>query len=108
MAGDSRVIPKESTAKDLVMTHVSSYFDRTGFQQDWNVLFPLARPRELEDDNVIGSVAASGLCSSIGFSDAIYMGNTICMTQWVNRRPKKMLVAAKEIAGRAGKKAAII
>jgi D-proline reductase (dithiol) PrdB len=25
------------------MTHISTNFDRTGFQQDWNVVFPLAR-----------------------------------------------------------------
>ncbi|MCA1786326.1 MAG: glycine/betaine/sarcosine/D-proline family reductase selenoprotein B [Desulfobacteraceae bacterium] len=57
MTGDFRVIPHTCTAKDLVMTHVSTNFDRTGFQQDWNVVFPLDRLRELADDNTIGSVA---------------------------------------------------
>lgn len=57
MAGDYRVIPSECTAKDLVMTHVSSNFDRTGFQQDWNVVFPLERLRELASSGSIGSVA---------------------------------------------------
>ena len=57
MAGDYRVIPKESTAKDLVMTHLSTNFDRTGFQQDWNVVFPLDRLRELASNGSIGSVA---------------------------------------------------
>jgi len=52
-----RVIPWDSEAKDLIMSHVSTNFDRSGFQQDWNVLFPLDRLRELQDQGVIGSVA---------------------------------------------------
>lgn len=44
-------------AKDLVMTHISTNFDRTGFQQDWNVMFPLDRLRELSLEGAIGSVA---------------------------------------------------
>lgn len=36
---------------------VSSNFDRTGFQQDWNVIFPPDRLRELESRGMIGSVA---------------------------------------------------
>ncbi|MBW2178679.1 MAG: selenoprotein B glycine/betaine/sarcosine/D-proline reductase, partial [Deltaproteobacteria bacterium] len=34
--GDAyRVIPGDIRANDLVMTHVSTNFDHTGFQQDW-------------------------------------------------------------------------
>ena len=43
IAGDYRVIPNDIAANDLVMSHVSTNFDRTGFQQDWNVVFPLDR-----------------------------------------------------------------
>lgn len=57
MTGDYRVIPGEILAKDLVMTHISTNFDRTGFQQDWNVVFPLDRLRELAAEGMIGSVA---------------------------------------------------
>jgi D-proline reductase (dithiol) PrdB len=57
MTGDYRVIPGNCRAKDLVMTHVSTNYDRTGFQQDWNVVFPLDRLRELAQEGVIGSVA---------------------------------------------------
>ncbi len=57
MTGDYRVIPDTCTAKDLVMTHVSTNFDRTGFVQDWNVVFPLDRLHELAADHHIGSVA---------------------------------------------------
>jgi len=58
MAGDYRVIPGDIKARDLVMTHVSTNFDRTGFQRDWNVVFPLDRLQELADESIIGSVAA--------------------------------------------------
>ena len=54
---DYRVIPSDSQAEDLVMSHISTNFDRTGFQQDWNVVFPLDRLRELAQSNVIGSLA---------------------------------------------------
>jgi D-proline reductase (dithiol) PrdB len=56
--GDYRVIPGDIGAKDLVMTHISTNFDRTGFQQDWNVAFPLDRLRELAEEKIVGSVAA--------------------------------------------------
>ena len=42
---------------DVVMSHVSVNFDRTGFQQDLSVCFPIERLHELADDGVIGSVA---------------------------------------------------
>lgn len=57
MTGDYRVIPGDCTAKDLVMTHISTNFDRTGFQQDWNIAFPLDRLRELAAEGLVGSVA---------------------------------------------------
>jgi D-proline reductase (dithiol) PrdB len=40
---DYRVIPGEVKANDLVMNHVSTNFDRAGFQQDLNVIFPITR-----------------------------------------------------------------
>ena len=54
---DYRVIPGDSSASDLMMSHISPNFDRTGFQQDWNVVFPLDRLRELADTGFIGSLA---------------------------------------------------
>jgi D-proline reductase (dithiol) PrdB len=39
------------------MTHVSTNFDHSGFQQDWNILFPIDRLRELADHGTIGGVA---------------------------------------------------
>ena len=42
---------------DLIMSHISNNFDRTGFQQDLNVVFPIDRLRELAADGTISSVA---------------------------------------------------
>ena len=56
-AADYRVIPGNVEADDLVMSHISVNFDRSGFQQDLNVVFPIDRVKELADDGVIGSVA---------------------------------------------------
>lgn len=52
-----RVIPGDTRDNDIVMSHGAASFDRTGYQRDWNVVFPLDRLRELAEDGVIGSVA---------------------------------------------------
>ena len=54
---DYRVIPGDIAGSDLVMSHVSTNFDRTGFQRDVNVVFPIDRLRSLADDGTIGSIA---------------------------------------------------
>jgi D-proline reductase (dithiol) PrdB len=54
---DYRLIPSETAANDLVMSHVSTNFDRTGFQMDLNMVFPLDRLNELKNDGFIGGVA---------------------------------------------------
>ena len=51
-----RVIPSDAT--DFVMTHSSVNFDRTGFHDDINVVFPIDRFRELEASGAIGSLAS--------------------------------------------------
>ena len=58
VANEYRVIPGDVNADELVMSHLSSNFDRTGFQQDTNVVFPIDRLRELATEGVIGSLAA--------------------------------------------------
>ncbi len=52
-----RVIPGDTPAAELVMSHVSVNFDRSGFHADLNVVFPIDRLAELEQEGVIGSVA---------------------------------------------------
>ena len=56
-ATDYRIIPGDTKAADLVMSHQSVNFDRTGFQEDHNIAFPLDRLNELAKQGVVGAVA---------------------------------------------------
>jgi D-proline reductase (dithiol) PrdB len=72
-----RKIPGNVRANDLVMSHLAASFDRTGFQRDWNVAFPLDRLKELQADGVIGSLAEyhysfSSAHEPADFKDASY------------------------------------
>ena len=80
-ASDYRVIADDTPDGDLVMGHISTNFDRSGFEQDLNVVLPRARLHELADAGEIGSVAK--------FHYAV-MGST---------DPVEMEGAAREIAG---------
>ena len=80
-ATDYRVIPAETDSADLIMSHVSTNYDRSGFQQDINVVFPIDRVRELAADGAIGSVA------DYHYS---FMGAT---------EPEKLEAKARELAG---------
>ena len=53
---DYRLIPNDVKADELVMSHISVNFDRSGFQQDMNVAAPVDRLREMEADGEIGSL----------------------------------------------------
>lgn len=57
-SADYRLLPGDLAAGDLVMSHISTNFDRTGFQEDHNVVFPIDRLKELAAAGTIGSVAA--------------------------------------------------
>ena len=57
-ANDYRIIDGDLPSSEFVMSHISTNFDRTGFQQDINVVFPIDRLRELAAAKTIGSVAA--------------------------------------------------
>ncbi len=52
-----RVIPGDVDGADLTMSHTSVNFDRTGFQRDANVVFPIDHLRALEAEGAIGSLA---------------------------------------------------
>jgi D-proline reductase (dithiol) PrdB len=69
---DYRVIPGDTRPDDLLISHISINFDRTGFQEDWNVVFPLDRLRELAAEGVIGSVARTHY-SFMGATDPVQM-----------------------------------
>ncbi|MBI5248737.1 MAG: selenoprotein B glycine/betaine/sarcosine/D-proline reductase [Desulfomonile tiedjei] len=81
MSSEYRIIPGDTATRDLVMSHTSSNFDRTGFQQDLNVVFPLDRVRELAEQGILGSVASFHY-SFMGAAD-----------------PKSMEVVARDLAG---------
>jgi D-proline reductase (dithiol) PrdB len=69
---DYRVIPGDIGWADLLTSHISVNFDRTGLQEDWNVAFPLDRLRELAADRTIGAVADTHY-SFMGASDPLAM-----------------------------------
>jgi D-proline reductase (dithiol) PrdB len=52
-----RAIPRDLNSADILMTHSSVNFDRSGFQEDINVVFPVDRFKELEAAGFIGSLA---------------------------------------------------
>ena len=70
-SADYRSIPVEGAA-DVVQDHVSTSHDRTGFQEDINVVFPLQRLLEVADDGAIGSVAKTHY-SFMGATDPLAM-----------------------------------
>jgi D-proline reductase (dithiol) PrdB len=52
-----RFLPATLPPGELLMSHVSINFDRSGFQRDINTVYPIDRLRELAADRVIGGVA---------------------------------------------------
>ena len=56
-ATDYRIIPGDTLAADLIMSHSSVNFDRSGFQEDINVVFPIDRLRELLSGGLVGAIS---------------------------------------------------
>ena len=56
---DYRVLPADTPASPILMSHASVNFDRTAFQRDINVVFPLDRLRAMVVAGAIGSLAAT-------------------------------------------------
>ena len=69
---DYRAIPSGTAPNDVLMSHISVNYDRTGFQEDRNVVFPIDRLRELAAEGTIGSVAETHY-SFMGATDPIQM-----------------------------------
>jgi D-proline reductase (dithiol) PrdB len=69
---DFRVIPGDTKADGLLMSHISVNYDRTGFQEDWNVVLPIDRLNELAAEGAIDSVAATHY-SFMGATDPVQM-----------------------------------
>jgi D-proline reductase (dithiol) PrdB len=56
-SAEMRPLPASVPASDLLISHVSINFDRTGFQRDVNVVYPIDRLHEFAAEGVIGGVA---------------------------------------------------
>ena len=56
-ATDYRIIPGDIDPRTLVMSHVSVNFDRGGFVQDSELVFPIGHLRAMADEGAIASVA---------------------------------------------------
>jgi D-proline reductase (dithiol) PrdB len=71
-SSDFRTIRAKAVPADILMTHLSINYDRTGFMQDINTILPLDRLAELEQQGVIGSVAENHY-SFMGATDPAQM-----------------------------------
>jgi D-proline reductase (dithiol) PrdB len=54
-----RALPGSLPAPEILMSHVSINFDRSGWQRDINTVYPVDRLRELAAEGVIGAVAGT-------------------------------------------------
>lgn len=70
-SADYRIIDADDD-RPLVMSHISTNFDRSGFAADMNVVFPLNRLKEKADRGEIGSVARYHY-SFMGATDPLQM-----------------------------------
>ena len=53
-----RPISVDEDANQLVMSHSSANFDKSGFAEDVNLVYPIDRFQELVEEGVIGSLAS--------------------------------------------------
>jgi len=54
-----RRLPSATPTSEIVQSHTSIGFDRTGIQRDLNVTYPVDRLREMVERGAIGSLAES-------------------------------------------------
>jgi D-proline reductase (dithiol) PrdB len=67
-----RFLPATAPLADLLVSHVSINFDRSGYQRDINTVYPIERLRECVDEGVIGALAATHY-TVMGSTDPITM-----------------------------------
>jgi D-proline reductase (dithiol) PrdB len=58
-SAEVRFLPADAPLKDLLISHVSINFDRSGYQRDINTVYPIERLHELAAQGVIAGVAAT-------------------------------------------------
>lgn len=74
-SAEYRALPATLAPSDIVMSHVSINFDRSGFQRDLNTIYPIERLRALAAAGVIGGVAETHY-SVMGSTDPATMEET--------------------------------
>jgi D-proline reductase (dithiol) PrdB len=80
-SGECRFVAADTPPGDLLISHVSINFDRSGWQRDINVVFPIDRLRDL---------AAAGEIAGVADTHYTVMGST---------DPAAMADAVEQIAG---------
>ena len=74
-SAEFRALPATLPAAEMVMSHISINYDRSGFQRDINVAYPIDRLAELAADGTIGSVAPTHY-SVMGSTDPTTMAES--------------------------------
>jgi D-proline reductase (dithiol) PrdB len=75
-SAEVRELRADLPAADIVMSHVSINYDRSGFSRDINIAYPIDRLRELAAEGIIGRVAPVHF-SVMGSTDPATMGATV-------------------------------
>lgn len=71
-----RELSAEMPASDILMSHVSINFDRSGFSRDINVAYPIDRLRDLAAEGIVGAVSDVHF-SVMGSTDPSTMDDTV-------------------------------
>lgn len=81
-----RVLPGALQGSDLVMSHSSVNFDRSGFAEDVNLVFPIDRFRELAEEGVIAGLASNHFSfMGAGLLAEAYEGSTRDLARILHR-----------------------
>jgi D-proline reductase (dithiol) PrdB len=86
-SGEARAVTSSTPADELLISHVSINFDRSGFQRDRNVVFPLDRLNELAAEGVIGSVAGNHY-TVMGSTDPAAMAESVAQVSGLLQQDK--------------------
>ena len=71
---DSSFTVLDAADRDVQLSHFSPNFDRSGFAQDINVVYPVDRLRELVDRGVLGSLSDRNVSFMGAQMDATFSG----------------------------------
>ncbi|HVY14819.1 MAG TPA: glycine/sarcosine/betaine reductase selenoprotein B family protein [Rhodopila sp.] len=75
-SGECRFIPNDTPTGELLVSHVSINFDRSGWQRDVNVVFPVDRLKDMAAAGEIGGVAPTHY-AVMGSTDPAAMAESV-------------------------------